>query len=208
MLTAIGDIMREAHKRNWITTRDGNISLRRGNSFYITPSGWRKTIIHPEHIIKFKILETGKLKSSTKETKPSGELEMHHMLQTQNWKAGTSRAVVHLHPPKIISAMLRGFNLQTIANVFPEVYRYTRVGPSVEILPATSKVLAKATLKNMLLDDTLHYQLVGQENHGVCAVAKTPWDAFEHIERLEHACMIVLDSGITPEQLEAKLLES
>ena len=29
MITAIGDVMREAYKRNWITTRDGNCSLRK-----------------------------------------------------------------------------------------------------------------------------------------------------------------------------------
>lgn len=205
MLTAIGDIMREAHKRNWITTRDGNISLRRGNSFYITPSGWRKTIIHPEHILKAKILDNDELKFQKNDDKPSGELEMHRLLQVQSWKKGSPRAVVHLHPPKIISAMFRGFNLQSIARLFPEVYRYTKVGPSVGVLPATSEVLADATLEAMLKDDKLHYQLIGQENHGVCAVAKTPWDAFEHIERLEHVCMIVLDSGITPVQLEEKL---
>ncbi|NBU05660.1 MAG: class II aldolase/adducin family protein, partial [Sphingobacteriia bacterium] len=38
----MGDVMREAHKRGWITTRDGNISLRRDDKFYITPSGVRK----------------------------------------------------------------------------------------------------------------------------------------------------------------------
>ena len=59
MLTAMGDVMREAYKRNWITTRDGNISLKRSSSnvLYITPSGVRKTIIHPEHIIKIPIRE-------------------------------------------------------------------------------------------------------------------------------------------------------
>ena len=61
MLTAIGDIMRECHERGWITTRDGNISLRRTNSktLYITPSGWRKTIVHPEHIVKCKLTDDG-----------------------------------------------------------------------------------------------------------------------------------------------------
>ena len=56
MLTAMGDVMREAYKRGWITTRDGNISVKKTGSdiLYITPSGWRKTIIHPEHIIKVK----------------------------------------------------------------------------------------------------------------------------------------------------------
>ena len=27
MITAMGDVMREAYKRNWITTRDGNVAL-------------------------------------------------------------------------------------------------------------------------------------------------------------------------------------
>ncbi len=54
MLTAIGDVMREAHKRGWITTRDGNCSVRMRNRpyLYITPSGVRKTIIHPESVQK------------------------------------------------------------------------------------------------------------------------------------------------------------
>ena len=49
MLTAIGDVMRRVYERGWITTRDGNISMRKreGKYLYITPSGWRKTIVHP-----------------------------------------------------------------------------------------------------------------------------------------------------------------
>ncbi len=47
-----------------ITTLDGNISMRKktGKYLYITPSGWRKTIVHPEHIVKLEIVadaETG-----------------------------------------------------------------------------------------------------------------------------------------------------
>ncbi len=51
MITAMGDVMRRAYEKGWITTRDGNVSLRRSGSdiMYVTPSGWRKTIIHPEH---------------------------------------------------------------------------------------------------------------------------------------------------------------
>jgi len=30
MLTAIGDVMRKCHENGWITTRDGNISLKSG----------------------------------------------------------------------------------------------------------------------------------------------------------------------------------
>ena len=46
MLTAMGDVMREAYKRNWITTRDGNVALRRkdSNVIYLTPSGVGKLL--------------------------------------------------------------------------------------------------------------------------------------------------------------------
>ena len=40
--------------------------------------------------------------------------------------------------------------------------------------------------------------IVGQANHGVCAVGLNPWDAYEHIERLEHICEIALRSGRKP----------
>jgi L-fuculose-phosphate aldolase len=44
------------------------------------------------------------------------------------------------------------------------------------------------------------YDVVGQAAHGVCAVGKDPWAAYEHIERLDHICEIVLKSGVRPEQ--------
>ena len=197
MITAIGDVMREAYRRGWITTRDGNISLCRANSkiMYITPSGVRKSIIHPEHIVKVRFTKDGL--SITDGVEPSGELHMHAMLQMNN---RGHRAIVHLHPTNIISAMYAGFDLQIIAAEFPEVSRYTKVGPSVPVLPATSKELAESTFKAMTdsKDKKVIYDIVGQGNHGVCSAGANPWDAFEHIERLDHICEIVLKSGIAP----------
>lgn len=206
MLTAMGDVMREAHRRGWITTRDGNVSVRRKDSFYITPSGGRKVIIHPEFILKAKVIDNGKLDWKTGNIgKPSGELEMHFLLQTTDDFSGC-RSVVHLHPTYTIAAMHAGFDLQKLSDEFPEVSRYTRVGPNIPVLPVTSDVLAKATFQAMtefVSPDgqdkfELAFDIVGQAAHGVCAIGKSPWDAFEHIERLEHICQIVLASGVSP----------
>ncbi len=43
MITAVGDAMRACYARGWITTRDGNASVRRGKSkfLHITPSACR-----------------------------------------------------------------------------------------------------------------------------------------------------------------------
>ena len=192
MITAMGDVMREAYKRGWITTRDGNVSLKRKNSdiMYITPSGWRKTIIHPEHMVKVKLIPSG-FEMMTKHAKPSGELSMHGFLQRSHNK---TKAVVHLHPTYCTAAMYRGWQLCDIVKDFPEVFRYTKVGPNVPKLEATSHELAQATFDAMTYADTnkIIYDIVGQECHGVTAIAGNPWDAFEHIERVEHICKIVL----------------
>ena len=131
---------------------------------------------------------------------PSGELDMHMKLQRH---ARWTRAVVHLHPTNIIAAMYAGWDLQHIASEFPEVSRYTKVGPSVPVLPVTSQVLAEATYEAMTQWEStgtniVKYDIVGQAAHGVCSVGANPWDAYEHIERLEHICEIVLRSGRKP----------
>lgn len=203
MLTSMGDLMREAHRRGWITTRDGNVSVRRKDSFYITPSGGRKVIIHPEFILKAKVTTNGLKWVGNNLSKPSGELEMHRLIQTTDDFKGC-RAVVHLHPTYTIAAMHAGWDLQVLAAQFPEVSRYTRVGPNVPVLPVTSDILATQTFQAMTeipeytIGTIVKYDIVGQASHGVCAVAKNPWDAFEHIERLEHICQIVLASGVKP----------
>jgi len=199
MLTAIGDVMRELHGRGWITTRDGNVSLRiKGKSeLIITPSGWRKTIIHPEHLVSIPIGEISRELEIPEGQTPSGELHMHWLLLKD---AEQTRSVVHAHPTHIIAAMYRGFDLPTICDQFPEIYRYTRVGPSVPVLPAVSKELGDATALAHGIDSggDVEFDVVGQGAHGVCAVGGSPWEAFEHIERLNHICEIVLASGVSP----------
>jgi L-fuculose-phosphate aldolase len=102
--------------------------------------------------------------------------------------------------------MYRGFNLQEISKHFPEIFRYTTVGPTVPIIPATTLELGEFTADYFwLIRDgecagEISFDILGQANHGVTAVAEDPWQAFEHIERLEHICQIVLASGVSPDE--------
>ncbi|HQU27516.1 MAG: class II aldolase/adducin family protein [Nitrospirales bacterium] len=198
MITAIGDVLRRCYDRGWITSRDGNCSLRRARSIYlsITPSGWRKTIIHPEHMIKIRIAN-GEI-SIPPGTKPSGELHMHYLLTKG---MNRTRAVVHVHATNVVAAIYRGFDLQKICKDFPEIYRYTRIGPTVPALPAVSTELGEATALALGVTDKNpagDFDIVGQANHGVCSMGPDPWSAYEHIERLDHICEIVLKSGVSP----------
>lgn len=202
MLTAIGDVMRRCYERGWITTRDGNISMRKreGKYLYITPSGWRKTIVHPEHVVRLEVITdpaTGlRVPRVSGDQKPSGELWMHWNVQRDSKK---TRTVVHVHATHIVAAIYAGIDLQAISAEFPEISRYTRVGRTVPPLPALSRDLADATAEYLEVrkDGTVGFDIVGQSNHGVCAVAMDPWAAYEHIERLDHICEIVLKSGVS-----------
>lgn len=204
MVTAIGDVMRACYTRGWITTRDGNASLRRSKSKYvhITPSGWRKTVIFPELMIRMELDKNRNL-IIPPDKKPSGELHMHWLLIKDATK---TRAVVHIHPTHVVAAMYRGFDLPKVCTQFPEIFRYTRVGPTVPALAATSKALGEATAKalGVASDGSMQFDIVGQSNHGVCAVASDPWSAYEHIERLDHVCEILLKSGVTPAEVEKR----
>ena len=198
MITAIGDVLRRCYERGWITSRDGNCSLRRARSvyLYVTPSGWRKTIVHPEHMVKIKLMN-GQLQIAPG-TNPSGELHMHYLLTKG---MNRTRAVVHVHPTHVVAAIYRGFDLQKICKDFPEIYRYTRIGPTVPALPAISKELGEATAQALGVTEKNpvgEFDIVGQANHGVCSMASDPWSAYEHIERLDHICEIVLNSGVSP----------
>lgn len=200
MKTALCDVMEEAYNRGWITTRDGNVSLvRRGEDrLVITPSGVRKNKIRVEDLVTFRIdRKTETLVSKDPDANPSGELEMHFLLQ-KDYKG--FRCVLHLHPTNVVAAMYGGWNLKQMVVDFPELYRYTTVAPDVRALPAISSALAKETYQAFAMNSAgvSKYDIVGQKNHGVTAIAENPWDAFEHVERLEHIAQIVLASGVKP----------
>jgi L-fuculose-phosphate aldolase len=206
MLETICDTLVEAYRRNWITSRDGNVSIRHHDRdhFYITPSGVRKQTMQPDQFKKIGISPSKMLWGDLPYTdisanlKPSGELPLHFGLQKMMGQHHNEvRVVVHLHPTYCIAAMHAGIDLSTVSAAFPELNRYTKVAPNVGDVPPISQELADRCHENLQLDDlgNIEYDIVGIKGHGVVAIDTTPWRAFEHIERLEHICQIVLASG-------------
>jgi ribulose-5-phosphate 4-epimerase/fuculose-1-phosphate aldolase len=216
MLETCCDILVDAYKRNWITSRDGNISIRHHDRdhFYITPSGVRKQTMQPDQFKKIKIIDSISatppfLTKSCQEEyytdissnlKPSGELPLHFGLQREMGQHKNDvRVVVHVHPTYCIAAMHAGIDLSTVSDAFPELNRYTRVASNVGDVAPISQELADACHGNLGLDQegNIKFDIVGIKGHGVVAIDVTPWRAYEHIERLEHICKIVLASGKT-----------
>ena len=216
MLETCCDILVDAYKRNWITSRDGNISIRHHDRdhFYVTPSGVRKQNMQPEMFKKIKIWrsinsgvgtavfnynwEVIEQTDLSGNLEPSGEMPLHFGLQKElGQHKDDVRVVVHVHPTYCVAAMHAGIDLSTIVNDFPELSRYTKVAPNVGDVPPISQELGDHCHRNLKLDKdgNIAYDIVGIKGHGVVAIDSTPWRAYEHIERLEHICKIVLASG-------------
>lgn len=208
MLETICEVLEDAYKRNWITSRDGNVSIRHHDRdhFYITPSGVRKQTLQPDQFKKIGIMFQPAERWNwidlpytdiSANLKPSGEIPLHFGLQKRMGQhSGEVRVVVHVHPTYCIAAMHAGIDLSTISDAFPELNRYTRVAPNVGDVPPISQELADQCHKMLQLDSAgnIAYDIVGIKGHGVVAIDTSPWRAYEHIERLEHICKIVLAS--------------
>jgi L-fuculose-phosphate aldolase len=200
--------MVEAYRRNWITSRDGNVSIRHHDRdhFYITPSGVRKQTMQPDQFKKIGIMFQPVERWNwvdlpytdiSSNLKPSGEIPLHFGLQKRMGQHSNDvRVVMHFHPTYCVAAMHAGIELGDIANDFPELSRYTKVAKNVPDVPPISQELADKCHESLKLNDkgNIEYDIVGIKGHGVVSIDSSPWRAFEHIERLEHICQIVLAS--------------
>ncbi len=230
MLKEICDVFKEAYRRGWITTRDGNASYRRPEQswFYVTPSAVRKHELIPEMCVKLDIDSTGTSRTRwmtendgllkqqlNRGLRPTGELPMHWLLQRNLNGIKHSRVVLHLHPTHVIAATryllaeaaAAGYNdksdqarnsLKQLALEYPEIFRYTRVGEVIGYIPPVTEELGLAVAQNMLSDGgdgtsgMLDCDVVSLDRHGAVSVGSDPWEALEHIERLNHICEIFL----------------
>jgi len=213
MLETCCDILVDAYKRNWITSRDGNISIRHHDRdhFYITPSGVRKQTLQPDQFKKIRLIDSISATPPfltkywqeeyytdiSANLTPSGEIPLHFGLQKEMGQHSNNvRVVVHVHPTYCIAAMHAGIDLSTVSDAFPELNRYTKVASNVGDVAPISQELADQCHSRLELDDrgNIAYDIVGIKGHGVVAIDTSPWRAYEHIERLEHICKIVLAS--------------
>jgi L-fuculose-phosphate aldolase len=99
--------------------------------------------------------------------KPSGELHLHKLLQE---KVPSDRSVLHLHPTYVIAAMHANIDLQKLEEEFPEINRYTKVGPTVPVIPPITKDLAEASVKAFHLNEEtgeVDYHIIGLDRHGI-----------------------------------------
>jgi ribulose-5-phosphate 4-epimerase/fuculose-1-phosphate aldolase len=95
----------------------------------------------------------------------------------------------------LVNLLILSFIVLLVYQIFSHLFYDNLIegleNPAVEYkpYPADPMILAQQNAGN------IEYDIVGIKGHGVVAIDTSPWRAFEHIERLEHICQIVLASG-------------
>ncbi|MBF0276079.1 MAG: class II aldolase/adducin family protein [Nitrospinae bacterium] len=173
----IVDICKRIHERGWISSTDGNVSMKLGRDRILTtPSGIHKGFMTESDLVVTDM--KGKLLSGSR--KPSSELMMHITCYEQRPEIN---AVVHAHPTLCIAFSLAGVTLAKC--LLPEVVFTLGSIPTAGYSTPTTNEVPKS-IETLIQD----YDGVILERHGSLTVGKTIFEAYNTLERMEHVAEI------------------
>ncbi len=173
----IVEIGRRLHARGWLAAADGNISYRMSDqNILITPSGRHKGFLSATDICRMTV------ENQILEGEPSSERLMHLAI-FQNVKK--AKAVVHAHPPVATAWTIARPELTELpAECLSEVILAAGRIPFVPYARAGTKQMGDHLLP--FLPDC---RLMILSRHGALAWGETLEEAYNGIERLEHAAV-------------------
>lgn len=172
------EICRRMYEKNFITSTDGNVSIRLKNDrLLITPSGVHKGFLTPDQLI---LTDLNGKKISGKYN-ASLEIQMHvgvYSVRKDVW------AVVHAHPIHCIAFTLAGLELGK--DHLPEVVLSVGEIPIVPYTTPTSYEVPEKIQEYIKTKDALIL-----DRHGSLTVGKDLQDAYNKLERIEHVAQVM-----------------
>lgn len=178
-LLAICDVCYRLHARNLLAAADGNVSVAlEDGRIAITPSGVAKARLRPEDLAFLD--RDGQVLAG----RPSTERLMHLAVYRTCPEA---RAVVHAHPPTAIAWSLAYPELAFLpTDALPElILAAGRIPIAPYARPGT------AAMGDHLVPLLPEHRLLILARHGALAWGESLEEAYNGLERLEHACQIL-----------------
>lgn len=173
----IVEVCKRIHSRGWISSTDGNVSVKLGRDRILTtPSGIHKGFMEERDLVVTNL--EGKLLTGSRN--PSSEIQMHLTCYRQRPEIN---AVVHAHPTLCIAFSLAGITLAKC--LLPEVVFTLGSIPTANYSTPTTDEVPKS-IEGLIRD----YDAVILERHGSLTVGKTVFDAYNTLERMEHVAEI------------------
>ncbi len=171
------EVCRALYRRQLLAATDGNLTARYGSLLLTTPSGCNKGFIREEDLLLVDL--AGQLVAGA--GTPTTELLLHLEVYRLRPDAG---AVIHAHPPIATAFTVAGISLAD--GILPEVVLGLGAIPTAPY--ATTGTPAMAAAVRDLLPA---YDALLLEQHGALTVGRDLWDAYNKMEKVEHAAWTV-----------------
>jgi L-fuculose-phosphate aldolase len=175
----IVSICQRLNAKNYLASADGNVSYRMNDEkILITPAGVNKAELDP------KDLAVIKLDGTVVSGKPSSERAMHLKIYA---RAPEARAVVHAHPPTAIAWTIARPDLKELPkdSMSELILAVGRVPIAPYARPGTS---AMGEVLEAFLPD---HRVMILARHGALSWGEDLSEAYNGMERLEHAALIL-----------------
>lgn len=164
------ETMKDLYKDKILTDIGGNLSFRSVDNpeefFWITPSGLKKDIVKPKHLIKMTM--TGEVVGIESKLSPSVEWPMHLSVYQED---EDFKFVVHSHAPLATAFSL----LKNPPKIPPLTAELGFLVPKIVIVPYRRS--GSKELGELVAESLWDNQLLILENHGVVAVSE---ESFQH----------------------------
>ena len=176
------EIGRRMYERGFVSSNDGNISIKTGDDrLWVTPSGVSKGYMTEEMLIctdmQGKVLEGS--------SKPSSELKMHLRVYIENPEV---KAVVHAHPIAATSFAIAGIPLD--AALMTESVLGLGVVPLAPYATTGTDAVAES-----VAPFCRDYNGLLLQNHGALTWGTDPIQAYHRMESLECYAQIMMNLG-------------
>jgi L-fuculose-phosphate aldolase len=175
----VADYARRLHARGWVANHDGNVTVRQGSDFLVTPTATSKAAVTAGSLL----VVDGKGSKIAGSGKPFSEIGLHLTVYANRPDV---QAVVHAHPPASTGIGCAGSKLLERPFIAEAV---VSLGPSIPTVPfAMPGADACAALAPFV---TAH-DAVLLGNHGVLAWGADLEQAYLRLELVEHLAQIAL----------------
>jgi L-fuculose-phosphate aldolase len=177
----IVEVAKIMYDKGMVNAYEGNISVRDGDTVYITPSAKCKGFLTPEMIISTKAgVPADNARAMPPDPrcadlKPSSELKLHLAVYEQR---DDLRAVIHSHSPYATAYAIANKPIATKA--YPEMITFFGQIPLLKYgTPSTDAVFAE-------LHKYIHdFDVFLLANHGIVSVGFDIWDTYFRMEAAE-----------------------
>jgi len=177
------EIGKRMYVKGYVVASEGNMSIRIGkNRILVTPGGKNKGELKPKDLVLVDL----KGKKISGNLKPSSELLMHLFVYQ---KRKDINAAVHAHPP--YSLAFACAHLPLAQSLLPEVIMFLG---KIPLAPYATPSTEEVPLSLAPFIEKHNAFLL--ENHGVLALGKDIFEAYSHLEMVEHLAKVNLSGRI------------